>query len=575
MSPTQGDGQPSQADSGVSAAGSADCLRVGDWDAEPALNLLHRTGQEVHLEPRAMELLVFLARRPGQVVPRDDLLAALWQGVTVGDDALTQVAIKLRKALGDDSRAPRYIQTVRKRGYRLIAGVSPCRPEAGTRRSVARRPCACTPWRRGALASALLAVILLASLLLRPVATWPTASANVRAGTTAAADATATVVLMPFAVIGDHPGQRYLAQGLAAALTADLSRAPGLQAIRIQAASAAPPAGRARGGDAVFELFGAIQHLGDQMAVEVSLVERRTGRELWSERYYQPIGDVFAFRDQIQACVAARLSVRLAPGASAHAVQHCDDTQPAYHAFLKVKAALLPPAAHGKGTASERQREASRLDAEFGRTYRALALLHAADYRHRRVARRDIVLARAEAMARNAMRIDAASPESHWVLARVVTLARRHNEALGHLDRALAMAPDFTDALALKASIMTDLGRPRAALALLDELRRRKASTGPAYCRLLGRAQFFLGDFERAARNLREATDRDPTDLEAHVLLAATLSNMGDDAGADWETAEVRALAPEFSIRTWFETYPMQDAGQKQALADALRRLHL
>ena len=76
-----------------------------------------------------MELLVVLASRPGQVVSRQELLSAVWPGVIVGDEALSQVVTKLRKALGDDARLPTYIETISKRGYRLIAPVQPS--EAG------------------------------------------------------------------------------------------------------------------------------------------------------------------------------------------------------------------------------------------------------------------------------------------------------------------------------------------------------------------------------------------------------------------------------------------------------------
>ena len=92
-----------------------DGLRVGEWTVEPALNELRSAGRVVKVEPKAMEVLVYLAARPGQVVGREELLAAVWRGVVVGDDALTQVVIKLRKALGEA-----YIQTIPKRGYRLV-----------------------------------------------------------------------------------------------------------------------------------------------------------------------------------------------------------------------------------------------------------------------------------------------------------------------------------------------------------------------------------------------------------------------------------------------------------------------
>ena len=107
-------------------------LRVGEWEVDPALNELRRGGEAIRLEPKAIEVLRYLAERPGEVVGREALLSAIWPGVVVGDDALTQAIIKLRRALGDDAHSPRYIETISKRGYRLIAaaGTSPGDPPA-------------------------------------------------------------------------------------------------------------------------------------------------------------------------------------------------------------------------------------------------------------------------------------------------------------------------------------------------------------------------------------------------------------------------------------------------------------
>ena len=70
-----------------------------------------------------MALLLHLARRAGDTVTREQLFEAVWPGVVVSDDTLTQAIIKLRKALGDSAKNAAYIQTVPKRGYRLIATV--------------------------------------------------------------------------------------------------------------------------------------------------------------------------------------------------------------------------------------------------------------------------------------------------------------------------------------------------------------------------------------------------------------------------------------------------------------------
>src|SRR5262245_16055412 len=100
-------------------------LRVGDWLLDPAMNQISRGAKVERLEPKAVEVLVALAQRAGQVVSRETLLSEVWKGVTVSDDALTQSITKLRQALGDTSKESSYIQTISKRGYRLIAAVVP------------------------------------------------------------------------------------------------------------------------------------------------------------------------------------------------------------------------------------------------------------------------------------------------------------------------------------------------------------------------------------------------------------------------------------------------------------------
>ncbi len=98
-------------------------FRIGEWLVEPSLNRLSRGGESFQLELKLMEVLVHLAERPGELVSKRDLVDAVWRVEVISDGTLTRAVALLRKAFGDDARHPRYIETIPKRGYRLVAPV--------------------------------------------------------------------------------------------------------------------------------------------------------------------------------------------------------------------------------------------------------------------------------------------------------------------------------------------------------------------------------------------------------------------------------------------------------------------
>ena len=96
-------------------------FQVGGWRVQPGRNRIVRAGQARRLEPRVMDLLVYLAERHGEVLSSNDILRDVWPHQYVTDSALLTAISALRKALGDSARKPTFVQTVPKRGYRLIA----------------------------------------------------------------------------------------------------------------------------------------------------------------------------------------------------------------------------------------------------------------------------------------------------------------------------------------------------------------------------------------------------------------------------------------------------------------------
>ena len=95
-------------------------LTLEEWRVQPSLNRLTRGDATVRIEPKLMDVLLFLARRAGQVVSKDEIADAVWPGLFITESVITRAIAGLRRALDDDAREPRFIETIAKRGYRLL-----------------------------------------------------------------------------------------------------------------------------------------------------------------------------------------------------------------------------------------------------------------------------------------------------------------------------------------------------------------------------------------------------------------------------------------------------------------------
>lgn len=131
-------------------------FRLGAWTVHPAQHRLTSGDQIIQIEPRMMHVLVCLAARPGEVVTRGMLAEAVWADAVVGEDSLTRVVSMLRRALGDRTREPRFIETIWKVGYRLLVDVEPVAAEGAASAVRGGRS------RRGAILAVTLAAVVLA-----------------------------------------------------------------------------------------------------------------------------------------------------------------------------------------------------------------------------------------------------------------------------------------------------------------------------------------------------------------------------------------------------------------------------
>jgi DNA-binding winged helix-turn-helix (wHTH) protein/TolB-like protein/Flp pilus assembly protein TadD len=513
----------------------AERLRVGDWIADPATNELRQGARVVRLEPKPMDVLMRLAARPGEVVSREELLADVWPGVVVVDEALTQSIARLRRALGEGD----YIETIAKRGYRLRAPVEP-------------DDSAPSPPRRKLWAIAAGGLVLAAALAAIVASRGPA----VPAAPPSAADwpgDSITVTVSPFESLGSDADQAYFARGMSDMLVTELGR---LSALRVTTLG-----GR-------YSVSGSVQREAGTLRVNVRLVDSRNGQVLWTERFERPYADLFAVQDEIIRKLAGTLPARMSEAERAQLARRHTRSLEAYDRFLQARSLFLVREADANLRARDLYRGAIELDPAFARAYAGLAMTHAMEPRLRPSTDARAGLARALELAETARQADPDIAEVQWALGFIHVQRRRHEEATAELRRAIELNPSFADAYALLGGVQTYLGEPAGTLPLLRTAMRLDPTGGYLYYLLLGRAYFFLDDVEQALINLREAASRNPAEVETRLYLAAALAASGDRAGARWEIEEVRTLQRDFSLAQWLGGYPLAS----EALRDRLRR---
>jgi DNA-binding winged helix-turn-helix (wHTH) protein/TolB-like protein/Tfp pilus assembly protein PilF len=544
-------------------------LRVGPWRVEPAANEVRRDGQVVRLEPKAMELLAYLAARRGEVVGREALLAAIWPGVVVGDDALTQAIIKLRKALGDTAREPLFIETIAKRGYRLIAPVSS-----------ADAPAAADPApraRRRVLPSAAAAVLVLAcagvaaAILAERWRSPPTIESLAGiAPDWSQIGAGPTLAVRPFEVLGDNPQQAMLARGLAADLVTDLGRVPGLTVL---GGPEPQTAGESAALAARYVVSGTVQRDGERLRLNIGVTDAAEGRLLWSERFERPARDLFFIQDDLAARIVAALPVKLMEADRKRAAQRYTRSVEAFELFHQAEVAFWAWQREQNEIARELYRRAIAIDPAFGRAYGSLAMTYALEHRLLWTKDPDRTMAQALQLAGTALQLGPETPETLFAVAWVHMQAREYPEALRLGGKALRLNPSYSNAYTLTAFSLMGMGRPREALPYLQAaLRLSPHPAGQLYVGL-GKAYFYLREYAEARAHFESALARNPANTEAHLFMAATLAALGDPEGAAFHVAEVRLLQPDLGLADWIESYPHADRAERAQLRAELRKV--
>lgn len=314
--------------------GTLKSFSLGSWKIEPLSgSVVGPNGETLHLEPKVMEVLACLAESASQVVTREHLLDVVWRGSVGSDEQLTRAVGELRRAFGDDPGHPKFIETVPKRGYRLIL---PVRPIESVNRdsSSSTAPAGRFTGRKAGLLA--IAVVILAM-------TYAVFDAFVfRPTKDEAVAAEKSIAVLPFVNLSDDPGFEYFSDGISEEIINLLANVPGLKVIGRTSSFSFKgknedlrAIGRALGVRTLLE--GSVRKSGSRVRITVQLVDASDGTHLWSETYDRELDDVIAVQEDVASAVIDSLNIQIAEDPRrGHAV----DNWESYSSFLQARAAV-------------------------------------------------------------------------------------------------------------------------------------------------------------------------------------------------------------------------------------------
>ena len=347
--------------------------RFDDFVVDPETWRLTRRGQEIHLKPVVLELLLYLIANRGRLVTREELMDTVWGDTVISESALTKAVARLRKALGDDSATHRYLETVHSRGYRFVADVEaientdqPGPPPGKARPATVRRALF-------AGGAAIVVLIILAVF-------WPRAPEHGMPEE----DAIGSLAVLPLHNLTGDPEQDYYVDGLQDLLITELSQLPGVRVTSRQSTKryrdsqlpAADIAGEL-GVDALVE--GSLLGKGGTIEVTVQLIDGRSDAHVWAERYSRETPYVLSLIGEMATAIAAEIGATKAPlGIEGPTDDGMGPIDPrAIDAYALGGAHLDRFTREGIRTAIEQLETAVAIEPEFAMAWGRLAAAHA------------------------------------------------------------------------------------------------------------------------------------------------------------------------------------------------------
>ena len=538
-------------------------VRFGTYEVSLQSGEVRKAGMRIRVQQQPMKLLEILLERPGEVVSREELRGRVWANESYGDfDQALNIAIaKLRSALEDSAENPRFIETLPKRGYRFIAGVSVVDTDPRPKKSASPAgelpgsqeektwaghetqsdgltTVAVAPKRRlrptGRVIFALALVLslsILASWLFRSRGRAPM---GIR-----------SLAVLPLENLSGDASQGYFADGMTDELITDLSQISALRVISRTsvmvykgARKPLPQIARELNVDAVVE--GTVLRSGDHVRITAQLIDASTDKHLWSQSYEGELRDTLALQNRVASAIADQIRINLTPQEQA-ALKNVKVVNPeAYESYLKGRYFWNKRTADGLKVALAYFNQAIEEDPKYAQAYSGLADTYAllGDWQYAVMTPKE-AFPKAKAAAIKALELDSKLGEAHNSLAFILDGFDWDLESGGkEFRRAIELNPGYATAHHWYAWHLSLLGRYDEAIAEM----RKAENLDPLSLIInadLAELLVLARSYDESIRQSRKTIEMDPNFALAHNQLAQAYlqKHMYDEAVAEFQKA--------------------------------------
>jgi len=503
-------------------ASSTDRVQFGVFELDLQRAELRRNGIKVKLQEQPFRVLQVLLENPREIVSREELRRRIWPANTFVefDQGLYSAMARLRDALGDSSESPRFIETVARRGYRLIAPVTgvPAAADPQPSPPPALLPENGRPMVFGRWIVSMVAGVVGGALLLGIVFSLNVLGA--REWLRSRKTPIRSIAVLPLQNLSNDPQQDYFADGMTDELITQLAQMGSLRVISRTSAmyyknsrKTLPEIARELNVDAVLE--GSVMRADDHVRITVQLIQASGDRHLWAESYERDLRDVLSLQSDVARGIVGGVRATLRPAAARHVVN-----PEAYEAYLRGRQSLNNATSEADLLRSISQFEASiAKDPQSAFGYSGLAVAYAAMADYYRAPKE--VMPKAKAAATRALQLDETLSEAHDALG-WVEFAYEWNWPVAeeHLKRALELNPGNALAHDHYAYYLASLGWEGAV-----EQNQLARELDPRSLAILANSSFYfymLRQYDRAIEQGQRALQLDPncTTCRTYIGLA-------------------------------------------------------